>query len=228
MRVLGAIVVGLTLAVSPALADELQQRGQQQQQPQHQQQDRQGQQTGQPGLGQEQQAGQLGQQQQIRELQIDGRVERVGQEQITLNVAGEEITLQAERQHLQGLSEGDMVRATAVPVPEVEEVMPAPGAQPGQQQQQQPGLQQEQRGQQNPGQQQAAADRDKADKMVTGRVQSVEQDRVTIITEDQQQRFVRVDQQQADQLQAGQEYQFQLTQIPAQAEQWRLTNIERI
>ncbi len=140
----------------------------------------------------------------IEETRIEGMVQDVGQDALTLAVAGSTVEFQADQRQLQGIERGDVVQVTAVPLPEVESVKTM--------------------------QQATRTERQEAmleDKSFVGNVRSVQKDIATIETQSGE-RHVKLKSDQAQLLQQGQEYYFALSSAPEQAENWRATRITRM
>ncbi len=189
MKILGAFLFSTMLATSPAWAEgskEYKSQQTQQQSPSEQQQA-------------QQQQGQHSEQ-----AKIEGKVQQVGQEELTLSVAGTEVSLEADQQQLQGIEEGDSVQVTAVPLPEAESMKSAQQASPEERQKAQ----------------------EQGSKSLSGTVEQIQQDIVTLKTQQGSQK-IKVDQRQAQSLQQGQEYIFELSSAPDEAKTWRAEQVEK-
>lgn len=305
MKIIPISILTLALGTLPAWAT-----AQQQQDPQQQQQ--------QPGQQQQMEQQQQQQQKFLSEARIDGKVRSLQDDSITIGVAGTEIELRADQQQLEGLSEGDVVETTAIPLPEAQQVTPMAEVdqqqrqQLQQQQQQQPleavvpgegenmdradeaqvprrGTDHDERearipGEQNqqqeqetqiPGQQQHDQDRDQEavlpgqqdqqherdqetripgqqqqdqqrqqdnndngeaeallpgqdEYVLSGTVTQVQDNIVQFQTEQHGELSFQMDEQQAQDLEQGQEYMIQLSQLPDEAEQWKARDIQQL
>lgn len=183
MKSLGAIAIALTLGVVPAWAADYSKSGKSAQY--------------QKDAGKAKSMGQA---------KIEGKVQQVGQEDLTLSVAGSEVKLSADKQQLQGLKEGDKVQVTAVPLPEAEQITAMQQATPTQRQQ----------AQQEP------------QKSITGSIENIQEDVVTVKTQGMGSQHIKVEQQQAQTLQKGGQYMFQLSSAPDEAKEWKAVKVKKM
>lgn len=191
MKSLGAIAIALTIGAGPAwAADQPSSQPPQQSTSQPQQQTQQQDQMREP----------------LTQAKIEGKVQRVSKDELTLSVAGSEVKLSAEKQQLQGVREGDNVQVTAVPLPEANKVTAF--------------------------QQATQKDRQKAreqgPKSVMGSIEDIQADVVTVKTPDTGSQRVKVEQKQAQSLQVGQQYIFQLSSAPDEAKEWKAVQVKKM
>lgn len=107
---IASTVFGVALLAAPAFAQQSAQQPQQQQQQQQQGQ----QQTQQMRQGEQ-------------PSQMTGTVKKLGDKEVTLDVAGQDVKVQVDKQQVEGLQEGQRVQVTAVPFPEAQSIEPAQG-----------------------------------------------------------------------------------------------------
>lgn len=181
MKSLGAIALALAVGAGPAWAAETAQSTKPPQQAQ-------------------QKSKPLGQ------AHIEGKVQDVSQDELTLRVAGSEVKLSADKQQLQGVQEGDNVSVTAVPLPEAKQITAYQQASPKERQKA----------------------REAGQKSVMGSIEDIQDDVITVKSPTTGSQRVKVEKQQAQTLQVGQQYIFELSSAPDQAKEWKAVKVEKM
>ncbi len=188
MKRAAALSLGVLFLGAPITVQAQQQPQQEQQQPEQQQQ------------------AQQQQKKQLKQARLEGKVKQVGQQELTLSVAGSELSLQAQEQDLQGVQQDDIVQVTAVPLPEAQQVTQMQQATPEQRQKAQ--------SQEDP-------------KMMSGQIQEVQENVVTVRTQQGETQHLKVKEDTAGMLQPGGEYIIQLSSAPDEAESWMAESISK-
>jgi hypothetical protein len=144
----------------------------------------------QPGQQQQQLGAQPGQQQQMaaQERTIQGEVTAVEENQLTLEVAGERMTIHGEAQQFRGVEQGQQVQVTIVPQLEASKV--------------------ERLG-------------DPQSKQLSGTAEEIQENVLTLRDQQGQEHKIQIDQQQAEDIQQGQEVLIELERAPAEAKDYR-------